>query len=90
MKMKTFRLIVATRLALFPLIFNLSFAQKVEIDSDESEKISFDSSEPHPDPLLLGEGNHEVVGEVCTPTDFSAIPRNDNEDAQDSLREASE
>ena len=31
MKMKTFRLIVATRLALFPLIFNLSIAQELEV-----------------------------------------------------------
>ena len=34
--MKTCRLIVAMRLALFPLIFNLSFAQELEVDTDES------------------------------------------------------
>ena len=62
--MKSFCLIVSLRLALFPLAFNLSFAQEVEVNSEGTEQISIDSSEPHPDPLLLGEGNHEVVGEV--------------------------
>ena len=33
--MKSFYLIVSLRLALFPLVFNLSFAQEVEVDSEE-------------------------------------------------------
>ena len=35
--MKTFRLIVAIRLALFPLIFNLSIAQEVEVNTENFE-----------------------------------------------------
>jgi len=173
--MKTFRLVVATRLAFFPLIFNLIFAGEVEVstenyeqifptplyqegqNSQENEKSSslikeaypaelgkdhevvedlqnktdtpMDSStlsqndkdiqdsqlftqldgaeqaslrsewqtwwaEPHPYPLLLGEGNHEVVGKVYdemnedlqnegdTPMDSSTLSQNDN-DIQD-------
>ena len=52
--MKTFRLIVASRLAIFPLVFNFSIAQEAEVNTEgfeENEQISIDSSEPHPDPL---------------------------------------
>jgi hypothetical protein len=38
--MKILRLIVSLRLALFPLIFNLSFAQDVEIGPENDEQIS--------------------------------------------------
>jgi len=38
--MKSFRLIVSLRLALFPLIFNLSFAQELEISPENDEQIS--------------------------------------------------
>jgi len=110
--MKTFRLIVATRLALFPLIFNLSIAQEVEVNTenfviltqnetnveedepenetqmDSSEQTpqndEWDTEEPHSTPLLLGEGNHEVVGEVYTQMDSSLNAQNDNEIVQDS------
>ena len=36
--MKTFCLIVSTRLAFFPLIFNLSFAQEVEVGAENSSE----------------------------------------------------
>ena len=62
--MKMLRLIVSIRLASFSLIFNLSIAQELDVETENSEKISTNFSEPHPNPLLLGEGNHEVVGEV--------------------------
>jgi hypothetical protein len=38
--MKSFRLIVSLRLVLFPLVFNLSFAQEMEVIPDEMEEIS--------------------------------------------------
>ena len=38
--MKNFRLVVALRLAIFPLIFNLSIAQELEITPEEMEQIS--------------------------------------------------
>jgi coproporphyrinogen III oxidase-like Fe-S oxidoreductase len=41
------------------------------------ENLQESSKKPHPTPLLLGEGNHEVVGEVST-QDSSAKPQNDN------------
>jgi hypothetical protein len=53
--MKTFRLIVATRLALFPLFFNLSFSQEVEVYTGDSEQIS-------PTPLYQeGQENSEII-----------------------------
>jgi hypothetical protein len=68
-------------LALFPLVFNLSFAQEAGVGIDETEKNFLDSSEPHPDPLLLGEGNHEVVGEVNDEKEDELQPQEDEEDA---------
>ena len=68
MKMKTFRLIVATRLALFPLIFNLSIAEEFE-GVPENPVIS-----------TLSETNVEKSIEQIegdTPMDFSAMPRKD-------------
>ena len=52
--------------------------------AENFEKISINFSESHSTPLLLGEENHEVVGEVYTPMDSSPSVQNDNEDAQES------
>jgi hypothetical protein len=73
--MKTLRLIVATRLAFFPLIFNLSIAQEVEI-VPENYVIS-----------TLNEVNEEKSTEQVdgdTQMDFSAMPRNNNKNTQNS------
>jgi AAA15 family ATPase/GTPase len=73
--MKTLRLIVATRLAFFPLIFNLSIAQEVEI-IPENYVIS-----------TLNEVNEEKSTEQVdgdTQMDFSAMPRNNNKNTQNS------
>ena len=72
-QMKTLRWIVAMRLTLFPLIFNLSFAQEVEV----SPEISVIST--------LNEVNEEKSTEQVesnTQMDFSAEPRNDNKDVE--------
>ena len=125
--MKTFRLIVSLRLALFPLIFNLSFAQedannnlgsvsmtdrdwnreqnKNEVEpglnwDEVHQNDEHDAQESHPTPLLIGEGNHEVVGEVdkqdiqdssldaqnynLQPVDSSPSVQNDGQDIQES------
>ena len=81
--MKTFRLIVASRLAIFPLVFNFSIAQEAEVNTEgfeENEQISIDSSEPHPDPLLLGEGTWNVLEwQVLSEVDSSELaPQNDS------------
>jgi hypothetical protein len=77
--MKNFCIIVATRLALFPLVFNLSFAQEVEVNPEEMEQIS-PTIQISPTPLyqegqesseigeeyasLIKEGDHEVVEDL--------------------------
>ena len=130
--MKTLRLVVALRLAFFPVVLNLSFAEESEVITEDISQISPDPSlsrgeentslikegdhevvedleddvqdsslgatewqtwseldsseqvpqndvenaeEPHPNPLLLGEGSYEVAGEVL------------NQDAQDSQQD---
>ncbi len=84
--MKMLRLIVSIRLASFSLIFNLSIAQELEVNTenfviltqsetnveedepenetpmdsyvaDASQNDEWDTEEPHPSPLLLGEGS---------------------------------
>ena len=37
-----------------------------------------DSLQPHPNPLLIGEGKHEVLGEVNTQDSSSQAPQNDD------------
>ena len=37
-----------------------------------------DSLQPHPTPLLIGEGKHEVLGEVNTQDSSSQAPQNDD------------
>ena len=105
--MKTFRLVVALRLAIFPLIFNLTFAQEVEVVSEEMEQISTtplyqegqesqEIGEENTSLIKDGDVYHASMDEVVedlqklesdTPMDFSSMPRNDNEDAQDSPNE---
>ena len=65
--MKTCRLIVAMQLALFPFIFNLSFAEEVMVDIDESSSRT-----------TLSVANGEVKDPGDTPMDSSAVPQNDN------------
>ena len=84
--MKNFCLIVSLRLALFPLVFNLSFAQEVEVNSGEIDENLLDSSEPNPDPLLLGERNHEVVGEVNDENGENSQPEESDMSIDSSLR----
>jgi hypothetical protein len=69
--MKTFRLIVSTRLAFFPLIFNLSFAQEVEVGAENS---------------IISNDDDEFSEDIenNTPMDSSPSVQNDNEDAQES------
>ena len=76
--MKNLCLVVAVRLAIFPLFFNLSVAQDFDVVPEKMEQIS------NPAPLLIGEGNHEVVREVYTVMNLSATPWNDNKNTQDS------
>ena len=78
--MKNFRLIVATRLALFPLIFNLSIAQEVNVVSNDfviSPQIETNEKE-----------SVEQI-ESNTPADSSSkIPHNDEWDTQNDENEA--
>jgi hypothetical protein len=69
--MKTFRLIVATRLALFPLIFNLSFAQEFEVDTENSV-ISNECEK----------STEQIEGETLMDSSSQA-PQNDEGDIQD-------
>jgi hypothetical protein len=66
--MKSFRLIVSLRLALFPLVFNLSFAQEVEVSTDET--------------VILNEC--EKSTEEITPMDSSSQSPQNDESTQDS------
>ena len=52
--MKTLRLIVSIRLAFFPIVFNLSFAEEVDVNTENIEQIS-------PTPLYQeGQGSQEL------------------------------
>ena len=60
-----------------------SSVEASDSDEDIQEEDTQDSSEPHPTPLLIGEGSTDEIGtgEVDneTPMDSSATPQNDED-----------
>ena len=56
--MKSFRIVVALRLAIFPLIFNLSIAQELEVNINES---SFWTSNNEVCPAQLDENPENIT-----------------------------
>ena len=69
--MKSFRIVVALRLSIFPLIFNLSIAQELEVNINES---SFWTSNNEVCPSQLDE-NPENITQMDS---SSQAPQNDN------------
>jgi hypothetical protein len=68
--MKTLRLVVSLRWAVFPIIFNLSFAGELDISPEE---------------LLSRTSESEVKDlESNTPMDSSPLVQNDEKNTQDS------
>ena len=70
--MKTLRLIVSMRLAFFPLVFNLSIAQEVEVNNNESSS------------WTEGEGSYAQIDNFNTQdfsqqTEWQVNPENDND-----------
>lgn len=86
--MKNFRLIVAIRLAFFPLIFNLSFAQEEGIDGGD---MSFWTSMEWGEESYVLDDNLDTQDssakasewQTWSEMDFSAMPRNDEQYVQD-------
>ena len=89
--MKNFCLIVCLRLALFPLVFNLSFAQELEIDTDELSSRTSDSEVKDLETFMDSSATPQNDEQISPPPlyqegqalDSSALPQNDN-DSQDS------
>ena len=91
--MKSFRLIVSLRLALFPLIFNLSLAQELEISPGDmsfwtewngsEESYVWDDNQDTQDSSAKPQNDNNTQ-ENEAPMDSSAMPQNDNLEPIDS------